>query len=150
MVDKLVTDKKYSVETMIRAFEYFAMSHATYNHLREDFQLPSITTLTRLTSKVKSVHEDIYLQKVFSNLSDIRHKNCILLLDEVYVKTMLQYHRGTVFGKAVNNPNVLANTILSFMVVTLFGGPKFLCKMLPARVIIQIFFLNKLTFFYLA
>ncbi|XP_065660880.1 uncharacterized protein LOC136084588 [Hydra vulgaris] len=44
---------------------------------------------------------------------------------------MLQYHGGTVFGKAVNNPNVLANTVLSFMVITLFGGPKFLCKMLP-------------------
>ena len=105
MGDKLVTDKKYSVETVIRAFEYFAMSRATYNCLKEDFQLPSITTLTRLTSKVKSVHKGIYLQKVFSNLSDIRHKNCILLLDEVYVKTMFQYHGGTVFGKAVNNPN---------------------------------------------
>ena len=132
MGDKLVTDKKYSVKTMIRAFEYFAMlPHATYNRLREDFQLPTITTLTRLTSKVKSVHEDIYLQKVFSNLFDFRHKNCILLLDEVYVKTMLQYHGGTVFGKADNNPNVLAKTVLSFMVVTLFGGPKFLWKMLP-------------------
>ena len=89
MGDKLVTDKKYSVETMIRAFEYFAMSRATYNHLREDFQLPSITTLTRLTSKVKSVHEDICLQKNFSNLPDIRYRNCILPLDEVYVKTIL-------------------------------------------------------------
>ena len=28
---------------------------------------------------------------------------------------------------------ILANTVLSFMVVTLFGGPKFLCKMLPVR-----------------
>ena len=39
MGDTLVTDKKYSVETMIRAFEYFARSHAIYNCLREDFEL---------------------------------------------------------------------------------------------------------------
>ena len=44
---------------------------------------------------------------------------------------MLQYHGGILFGKAVNHPSKLANTVLSFMVITLFGGPKFLCKMLP-------------------
>ena len=37
------------------------------------------------------------------------------------------------FGKAVNNLNVLANTVLYFMIVNLFGGPKFLYKMLPVR-----------------
>ena len=67
------------------------------------------------------------------NLKDERQKTYILLLDEVYVKTTLQYHGSILFGKAVNNPSVLANTVLSFMIVTLFGGPKFLYKMLPVR-----------------
>ena len=44
---------------------------------------------------------------------------------------MLQYHGGILFGKAVNHSSKLANTVLSFMVITLFGGPKFFCKMLP-------------------
>ena len=56
-----------------------------------------------------------------------------LLLDEVYVKPMLQYHDGIVFGKSVNKPHQLANTVLSFLVVTLFNGPKFLYKMLRVR-----------------
>ena len=60
----------------------------------------------------------------------MKKENCILL-DEVYVKAMLQYHGGILFGKAVNHHSRLANTVLSFMVVTLFGGPTFLCKMLP-------------------
>ena len=68
---------------------------------------------------------------MFQNLNDERQNTCILLLDEVYVKAMLQYHGGILFGKAVNHPSKLANTVLSFMVITLFGGPKFLCKMLP-------------------
>ena len=46
---------------------------------------------------------------------------------------MLQYHGGKVFGKSVNKPHLLANTVLSFLVVTLFNGPKFLYKMLPVR-----------------
>ena len=63
----------------------------------------------------------------------IDKKTCILLLDEVYVKPMSQYHGGIVFGKSVNKPHLLANTVLSFLVVTLFNGPKFLYKMIPAR-----------------
>ena len=46
---------------------------------------------------------------------------------------MLQYHGGIVFGKSVNKPHLLANTILSFLVITLFNGRKFLYKMLPVR-----------------
>ena len=57
----------------------------------------------------------------------------MLLIDEVYVKPTLQYHGGTLFGKASNKPSLLANTLLTFMVVSLCGGPKFACKMLPIK-----------------
>ena len=128
-----VGEKKYEFDTIVRAFEYFALSRTTYKRLREDFELPSIETLTRLTSKVKSVDDESYLKTVFRNLKDDRQKTCILVLDEIYVKSTLTYRGGIWFGKAVNNPNVLANTVLSFMIITLFGGPKFLHKMLPVK-----------------
>ena len=54
-------------------------------------------------------------------------------MDEVYVKSMLQYHGGEVFGQAINNPRKSANRVLSYMVVCMFGGPKFLCKILPVK-----------------
>ena len=59
--------------------------------LRQDFELPSIETLTRLTLKVKSVDNETYLKTVFKNLKDDRQKTCILVLDEIYVKSMLTY-----------------------------------------------------------
>jgi len=121
--------KKYTTETLVRAFEYFALSRATYNRFRTSYQLPSTRTLTRLTSKVKSIDDNTYMKHMFANISDERQKNCVLLLDEVYIKASLQYHGEIVFGK--NNPNLLVNTVLSFMIVSLFGGPKFLCHMLP-------------------
>ena len=126
-----VGEKKYEIETIVRAFEYFALSRTTYNRIREDFELPSIATLTWLTFKVKSVDDESYLRTVFENLTDERQKPCILLL--VYIKTALQYHGGMLFAKEVNNPSVLANTVICFMIVNLFGGPKFLYKMLPVR-----------------
>ena len=47
-----VGDKKYTPAVIVRAFEYFVISRSLYKRLREDFELPSIPTLTRITSHV--------------------------------------------------------------------------------------------------
>ena len=78
------------------------------------------------------------MENVFGNVEE-RQRTCILLLDEVYVKPFLMYHGGTVFGKAVNKPNELANTVLGFYVVTFYGGPEFLLRMLPVSGLDAIF-----------
>ena len=62
---------------------------------------------------------------------DPYQKTCYLLIDEVYVKPLLQYHGGSIYGEACNGEGDLAKTVLGFMGVTLFGGPKFLYRMLP-------------------
>ena len=56
-----------------------------------------------------------------------------------YVKSILQYHSGIVFGKAVNKPNKLGNTVLSFMLICLSDGRKFLCRILPVKELDVIF-----------
>ena len=99
MKSTCVGEKKYNLESIIRAFQYFATSRATYKILRNDYQLPSIQLLTRLTSKVKNIEDDIFLKNIFTNLKQ-KEKTCILLIDEVYVKPMLQYHGGSMFGQA--------------------------------------------------
>ena len=75
-----VGEKKYSVETIIRAFEYFALSRSPYNRLREDFELPSVRTITRITSRVNKLDNNLYIQKVFQNLNDERQKTCIYII----------------------------------------------------------------------
>ena len=125
-----VGDKKYKLDIIIRSFEYFATSRSLYNRLRDDYEFPSIRTLTRLTSKVKNVDDVITMKNVLANIEE-RQKSFNILIDEVYVKPALLYHGGTVFGNAVNKPNSLANTVLAFFLVGQFGGPKFLFRMLP-------------------
>jgi hypothetical protein len=44
---------------------------------------------------------------------------------------MMSYHGGSVFGKAANNPNLLANAVLGLLLDCLLGGPSFLAKMIP-------------------
>ena len=80
------------------------------------------------------------MKNVLSNVAE-RQKSFILLIDEVYVKPSLLYHGGNVFGKAVNKPSALANTVLGFFLVGLFGGPKFLLRMIPVTELDSIFYL---------
>ena len=44
---------------------------------------------------------------------------------------MLQFHRGKIFGKAVNDSSLKAATMLGIMVNCLHGGSKFLTNMIP-------------------
>ena len=125
-----VGTKLYSVEIIVRAFEYFATSRSLYNRLIHDYKLPSIKTLTRLTSKVSKLSDANFILRIFNSLST-QQQLCIILFDEVYVKKMMTYHAGSVFGRAINNPEFLANSVLGIMVDCMFGGPTFLSSMLP-------------------
>ena len=48
-----VGEKRCSIDTLLRIFEYFVLSQSTYVHPRQDFQLPSISKITKMTSKQK-------------------------------------------------------------------------------------------------
>ena len=122
--------KLYDPETIVRAFDYFATSRALYYKLRHDFQLPSATTLTRITSSVAKQDDCKFLETAFLSLPQ-EQKICAVLLDEIYIKKMMTYHGGTVYGKAANNPDELAGTMLGIMVHCLHGGPIFMLKMIP-------------------
>ena len=127
-----IGEKVYSVSTMLRSFDYFATSRTTYNKFRKDFQLPSISTLTKLTSKASSLPDLDYIVKVLDSLP-ANQKKCIILVDEIHVKPCLLYHGGELFGRARNNPSELASSVLAVMIVCMFGGPKFIAKVIPVK-----------------
>ena len=41
------------------------------------------------------------MKQVFPNLDGITQRACVLLFNNVYVKTTLRYHGGIIFEKAV-------------------------------------------------
>ena len=82
------------------------------------------------------------MTNIFTNLNGRKQKACLLLLDEVYVKATLHDH-GEAFGKAVNKSCRLGNTILTFLIVTLFGGTKLLCKILSVWEIVSKFIFDQ-------
>ena len=67
------------------------------------------------------------------------------MFDEVYVKKALLFHGGSVFGKALNHPSMLAKSVLGVMVESLLGGPTFLSKMLPVTQLNSEFMLDEIS-----
>ena len=61
-----VGKKLYNHDIIIGAFEYFSTSQCLYSKLRNDYALPSIQTLTMITSKVAKVDEAPFIKKCFS------------------------------------------------------------------------------------
>ena len=100
-----------------RAFEYFATSRSLYTRLRDDFELTSISLLTKLTSKVGNVGDNEFPQSYFQHCTDPRQRNVVLIINEIYVKPQLSYQGGHVFGKAVDAPAHHATTVVSYMFV---------------------------------
>ena len=94
-----VGEKRYSIDTLLQTFEYFVI--VNLHCLWQDFQLPSSSTLTKMTSKVKTIDDLAYMNNIFSSVLNERQRCCIL--DEVYVRACLQFHGGIVFWIAVNN-----------------------------------------------
>ena len=126
----VVADTVYSPAMIVREFMYFATLRALYRRICKDFQLPSVSTLTRFTSAVSKIDDEEFVFCVFAQLDD-EQKLTLILHDEIYVKKMQLYSGGGLFGKSVDNPSELARTLLGIQVISLKGGPDFLSKMVP-------------------
>jgi hypothetical protein len=83
----------YTPDIICRAYEYFAMRRSLYDRLCVDYKLPSIRTLTRLTSKISSMEDLNFINNIFMNLDPLK-RTSIILIDEVYIKASLLYQRG--------------------------------------------------------
>ena len=67
-----VGEKLYEPSTIVRSFTYAAKSRACYARLLEDYPLPSLKTLSRLTSKTSNINDDNYLLRVFGKLPPLQ------------------------------------------------------------------------------
>ena len=68
MKPKVVGKKICTPEMIVRVFVCFATSRALYQRLRIDYQLPSVRTLTRITSKISQVDKKKFLGLMFEHL----------------------------------------------------------------------------------
>ena len=98
---------KYTPAKISRDFESYVVSRSAYELNSAYYEQASTKLLQRLTSSVSKFDEVTYYSKIFDNFENDR-KICCILFDEIYVKKMLQYHGGKVFGLALNQNEIIA------------------------------------------
>ena len=89
----LNTDKNkriYTTSDMCQAFRWYSTSRTLYKQLRLSMKLPSISTLQRVTRIAKNMADEELFTAFFYSQEE-RSRGCVLIVDEVYVKTSLTY-----------------------------------------------------------
>ena len=86
--------KLYDPDFVVRAFKYFATSRSLYSKLCDEYQFPSIRTLTKIMSGIASKDDSIFLKGTFLTRTS-KQRSCMIMQDEVYGKKSLTYHTGT-------------------------------------------------------
>ena len=125
-----VGKKVYDADILRRAFTYYATSRTLYRKLRKDYKLPSEKLLSNLTSKVSNLTDRNFIKELFAALT-MEQKECVVMVDEMYILACLLFHGGNLFGMAKNKPGEFAKTTLDIMIKCLRGGPTFMFKMIP-------------------
>ena len=131
----------YTPYDLINAFSWRTRSRALYNSIRSQIKLPSISTLSKITRMSKNTDDITFFKQLFETLPD-RSKGCILLIDEMYIKASVQYCGGELYGYAEDDKSKMAKTVLAVMVKCMFGGKKFLAKLVPVAALNSDFMFN--------
>lgn len=131
--------KRYSSDLMIFACNLYYSSPSSYHFIRENsfLSLPSVSYLRKLglgsnvnVPGITSSHIN-YLKERISDLNE-DEKLVNVLLDEIHVKSNLQYKAGKIQGSS-DNSSELANCIQTFMVSSLFSSRKDVVALFPVK-----------------
>ena len=126
--------RRYSPSTTHTALQVFLSSRTAYRTVDHVLCVPSARTLRKHLGRIGDVGGldecRKAIKEVFLKLNE-GQKRCILLFDEMYVKPSVRYRGKHLLGAAIDSPSNPAKTILAIMVKPLFGGPSFVCRLLP-------------------
>ena len=95
VLNKQKNTKLYDREDLLQAFNWYMVSSSLYKKLRSVIKIPSITTLKNITRLAKNKSDEEVFTSFFAQQEE-RSRNCIFIIDEIYVKASVTYR-----GKSV-------------------------------------------------
>lgn len=118
--------KRYCVDDYVFASQAFP--HITYDCLREVLVLPATSKMRSLKGGVTT---DILIKKTLEHANIPQQRICILLIDEVKVRSRLIFTGHVIHGYAEDIPNKKARSVLCIMMRCLHGGRSCMVSMTP-------------------
>jgi len=128
----------YDSADLCQALSWCARSRALYSEIRECLQLPSVSTIKKMTRIVKNTEDNTFFKTPFDGKPECE-RGCVLIVDEIYVKASISFRGGVIFGYAADDKSKKATTLLCIMVKCFFGGKKFVAKVIPCHALKAVF-----------
>ena len=119
--------KKYSIIQVYDAFKLFCISRKAYEEVRKSLNLPSKSTLLSYRRRFKDSLPDNILKLINAQTC----KLAIIHIDEVALKPSYQIYGREILGKAYDDENTFAKSMVAVMVTFLKGGDSFVIKTIP-------------------
>ena len=116
--------RRYSSSLLLMSYCLHADSAVAYNNLRNlhVLTLPCNTVLNAITKRMDpncGLQDLEYLRIKISKLSQYQ-RFVTLMIDEIYISKRVEYCGGKIIG--LQSANVVANTVLCFMIKSVGGG----------------------------
>ncbi|PAA55607.1 hypothetical protein BOX15_Mlig002392g6 [Macrostomum lignano] len=128
----------YDISLVRQSALLYLISSSAYSYLRKLLPLPHPRTLQLQLAGTGEVGTETdaadVIQSVFASLSGAQ-RTCVIMFDEMYIQPSVRYRCRHLLGRAVDDPDQVARTILAIMVKPLLGGKPFVVRLLPTYIL---------------
>ena len=118
--------KRYNASDYLFAAQVYP--RITYASLREWIILPAVSKMRALKS---AVNPELLVQKTLKRATSVQQKVCIMIIDEVKVKSRLIFAGHHMHGYAEDEPSKKARSVLCMMMRCLHGGYSSMVSLTP-------------------
>ena len=121
LIEKKKQARRYCADMLVLSFLWYSCSTACYKKLQNLFILPSVRRLKQLSEGFFPSQGEVDMSYLTTRVQHLQteERNVILLIDEVYLSSKLEFRNGEMLG--VTEDGTVAKTILSFMVRSIAG-----------------------------
>ena len=126
---------RYTSETLIIAFQIYHKSPACYLQMKQLFCLPSVRLLQQVSSNLNVSGSTDYVTFLKNKAALLNPKERLVnvQLDEIYVKSKLQYKGEKLIGQADNSDREAATRIQCFMLSSIRSKNKDVISLIPVQ-----------------
>ena len=126
---------RYTSETLIIAFQIYHKSPACYLQMKQLFCLPSVRLLQQVSSNLNVSGSTDYVTFLKNKAALLKPKERLVnvQLDEIYIKSKLQYKGEKLIGQADNSDREAATRIQCFMLSSIRSKNKDVISLIPVQ-----------------
>lgn len=140
--------RRYTVNEMLTASEFYFASRSAYCVLRRHLALPHPDTIKKCFGGLNNTGTKADCESIIASemktLSNDHKRQFMILFDEIHVQASLRFRGNHIYGYAEDDASQIARTMLTFMIRSATSGESFVCRLIPIHTLKVEFIVSQL------